>query len=319
MFDKVTFIYSLPTPVFGSEEDLALFGIGFRRQYSKKTQQYYYEGYHRNLRFAIYETRLYVSNSLSGYLYGHNANDITYGELCMVIDEICTILSCSRQELIVKDYEFGFTLPTTVRVQKIIERLISHWNTLAKNEFRKGKLTSAKFYHEDYAFKAYDKSLVEMLEGRMGMKGNWLRIEQQAQKKYFKKFIRNADDLTNPENIQKVFDLFLKNWRLIRKMPFIDHSKFSKGEIERIYALLNPLYIEDCKDYKSKEALKKERQRLTKKLEAEADYSLFHDIEKAFTEKFRRLMANENVPNFLPLLLEGNWGQNRFIIPQIAE
>jgi hypothetical protein len=312
MFDKVTFFYPffLPISDFGENEEMKWKNIILKKGQNKRTKQIFYEGYYKNMRLARYETGLYVSNSVSTFIYNHNANDITHKQLTETIERLCKIIGCSMEELQVKGFEFGFTLKVDMEVRRIIRRLISHRTNEAKQEYRATKLTSAKFFHHNYTFKVYDKGFVEKLERVINMRGQWIRIEEQFKYKQIPEGIKTAKDLIEPINIQLVFTEFVKQWRAIKKAPFINHSKISKEELYRIYALLSPIYIEDRLDYKNEAAIKKELQRFKRELEGFGDYSIFKAIESDFTVKFRSLMASEFVPFFPALLLVEKERQN---------
>lgn len=312
MIDSVTFILPQNNIVaFGESIEIVIGEIPLVRAISSLSGQIYYIGYFNNLRFSLYETNLYVSNSLSEFIYGHNANDITYNQLFYVVQQICECLNCNPSDLIVKEFEFGFTLPVKIQSSRIMTHLVSHRNHSAKHEYRKTKLNNVKFYHHNYTIKIYDKTAVEKLEKKIKITGEWLRIEQTYRRKYFSNYITTASDLLIHSNLETVFSEFLKQWKLIKKLPFFDHTKLSQSEIHKIYALSNTVYGIDRLDYVTKDAVKKEQLRFIKQLEKIGDYSIFNVIERDFTDKFYSLLNNEDVPSFPALLLSEKWGQSK--------
>lgn len=309
MFDKVTFyLLQNPFPDFGIMPEFIIGPVVLSKSITPSTNQIFYEGWYKNMRFALYESRLYISNSISSFVYGHNANDITFNQLKDSITEISKTVNCEPCDLLIKDIEFGFTIISELKATRILKRLIIHKQQEGKQENRQGHLTSVKFYHINYNLKIYDKGKVEKLRRKINMQGDWLRIEQQFKKKHIPKSVVSAADLLDKENVKIIFVEFVKQWNSIIKAPFINHNKYSKVELQRIYTLLSPTYYEDRSDYVSKEAIKKEQQRFKKELLTIGDYSPFERIQKHFTDKFNSLMTSEYVPDFPAILLAENRG-----------
>lgn len=309
MFDKVTFyLPQIPIPDFGTVPELIIGPVTLTKGNTSKTQQPFYEGWYKNIRYALYGSRLYISNSLAAFVFGHNANDINLEQLRSTINEICISINCKADELLIKDYEFGFTISSNIKASRTLRRLIVHKQQEGKQEYRQSHLTSVKFYHTNYDLKIYDKAKVEKLQRKINMQGEWLRIEQKFKKKHIPKNVISAADLMKETNIKNIFSEFVKQWNAITKAPFINQSKYSKAELQRIYTLLSPIYYEDRLDHVSKEAVKKERQRFKEELLSIGDYSPFEKIQRHFTDKFNSLMTSENVPDFPAILLTENRG-----------
>jgi hypothetical protein len=290
MYDKIDFFIPYNSEDFGKDDIPIVIGnLELERQEIQK--RIYYEVFYKKIRFRLYENGLYISNSISSIIYGNNTFDLTYLQLCRAIDEICSIINQKPSDLQIKSFEFGLTIQVSIKVKRILKRLLIHKNKEPKCEYRQTHLTSVKFFHFDYTLKFYDKAFVEKIERRVDvLKGNWLRSELQLKKKNIPKHIQTAEDLKNIPNIKLLFSILISQWRAVYKMPFINHSEHTKENLCRIYAISNPLYQEDRLDYVTKDAVRKEQQRHKKDLEKVGDFSVFDEIEKGLNEKFNYLI-----------------------------
>lgn len=311
MLDKATFkiITKFPIAGFGTNEVIYWEDIPLTRSVTKKGRVVYH-GYLKTIRLSLYDNALYIENSLSKLIYGHNMNDLTLDNFKRSIDIICIGLRCKPSDLIVSRFEFGFTINIDNKVSGIIKRLLTQWRIQGKYEIRGKKHTGVKFYHENFNYKCYDKAFVECKEGIIKPTGNWLRIEQDFKKrKHFPSNIIIALDLLNVENLNLIFKEFIGQWDKILKVPILDHNKYTQAEIWEFYARQNPIYIEDRQLYVSPNSVTKENYRFQKKLKANADYSMYMKIEDKLRSTFSDLKSNKEVINYPPILLVGNYGQ----------
>ncbi|GAA5087098.1 hypothetical protein GCM10023210_09750 [Chryseobacterium ginsengisoli] len=292
MFDKINFFIPINISHFGNDESITIGNL--KLDYNKMDGRVYYETYYKKMRFRLTEIGLGISNSVSQIIYGHNAFDLNYLEFKQTILEICNKINCTKAELIVKSFEFGLTVQTYMKTEKVLLKLQSHKKSSGKQEFRRTKLTGVKFYHCDYELKFYDKAHVEKIETRHNiLEGNHLRIEMMFRKKHFPNGIKTAEDLCKIENINQIYKMLMKEWDAVVKIPVVNHEKLSKEEIHKIYAILSSAYQADRLDYVSRAAVRKEQQRFKDELQTIGDFSIFNEITNAFAEKFTSLM---NVP-----------------------
>ncbi len=290
MYDKIDFFIPIAFEDFGKDDIPIVIGnLELERQEIQK--RIHYEAFYKKIRFRLYENGLYISNSISSIICGNNTFDLTYLQLCRAIDEICSIINQKPSDLQIKSFEFGLTIQVSIKVKRILKRLLIHKNKEPKCEYRQTHLTSVKFFHFDYTLKFYDKGFVEKIErGSDVLQGNWLRSELQLKKKNIPNHIQTAEDLKNVPNIKLLFEILIKQWRAVCKMPFINNNEHTKENLFRIYAISNPLYQEDRLDYVSKDAVRKEQQRHKKDLEDVGDFSIFDEIDKGLNEKFNSLI-----------------------------
>lgn len=236
----------------------------------------------------------YVKNSLHKlYNYMHNQedanyNDFEYSKLCETIQHMSIIPRLTQTTL--TNLEFGLNIKVDRPAEEIIKKNVLMHNQKGYSHNRKfnGKGELKQFDHKEYLIKVYDKAKQYKLPY------NVLRFEVKftRRRELNNMGIYNLDDLKGKDNLEKLFNIYLKRFDEMQIIDVISEDSVGSEDFQKLSMFKNPSYWEV--DIKEKSGTFKMRRRneLMALIEKHSLNTTKIELRRLLIEKFHHLINN---------------------------
>ena len=268
----------IPTEVRNKAQySFEIFGIMLYPQYSRRGHLKSYAGEYRGLYVSQSIRGLYITNSWHNYYSNENYGRYTYSNITDTFHELNEKFKGNLNAATIHRIDIGININGNYSN-------INDWGRMkAKSPtpmHSQGSVYGTAYRHQEYSFKAYDKSVQYQRQYGVQAPKNILRIEKTiAKSKLLKRISANAiitaRDLTNKDNLIILRDDFLKTYNQIKMEGNINYCNLSLREMRIVTTM---------QDVKAREVLKKAHFNTYRK-----DMKIYNDILKREKSKDNNL------------------------------
>lgn len=207
----------------------------------------YYLG---NFYCRIKETRIYISGSLSRFLFGNNLRMLSYEESNQAIERLCSKIGLEASNIKLTSVDFAINILTKKEVKYYLP-YFGEFGAKKKKDYAK----AVQYDIERLSLQIYDKvqqmrnnkSLFENVPSNL-LNANIMRIELKLKSlNHYLKFgikLYSLEDLMKQETYMKLFELLRNNFLEIQKKKVVLDGYDKKFKFSDISALKN-LMISD--------------------------------------------------------------------------
>ena len=147
----------------------------------------------------------------------HNANDFHFQDVCMCIDEICSILHVSPNQAFLRCLEFGVNITPAFPLKRLLDGLLCFKNSIVQKDDN-SRIESYIFKFNQYYLKLYDKGAIANIG-----KSNILRFENHISKmQWIQKRIPSLQTLADLQSLENFQILQKVLWELASEVLIIE-------------------------------------------------------------------------------------------------